>query len=232
MTHSRHHDYGERGRVKNLESFFTGAHPNMSREANEDRAAIEAVLGGDYDAFELLVEKYEGRIYRHLRKMVKDAYLAEDLLQETFLNAYRGLKDFSGNSSFSTWIFRIATNNALMYLRKARPETVEFEDEIKTDVPYGFSTVSPEFSKTPVERLLSEEGRSKIEEAIESLPVIYRSVIVLRDVEGFSLAEVADILDSSVSAIKSRLHRARNSVRRHLMDYYHDKIVTSAKVNA
>src|SRR4030042_2750612 len=93
----------------------------MTNKANEDRSAIQQVLKGDYDAFEKLVEKYQGRIYRHLRKMVRDDQFAEDLLQETFLNAYRGLEGFTGNSSFSTWLFRIATNNALMFLRKHRP---------------------------------------------------------------------------------------------------------------
>jgi len=181
---------------------------------DEDRETIGRVLKGDYNAFEQLVEKYEGRIYRHLRKMVKDNQLAQDLLQETFLSAYKGLEGFTGASSFSTWLFRIATNTALMFLRKNRPESVEYNDEIRgepTGVPY--SPTSPDFANTPLDLLLAGEGRKKIEQAIDELPLLYRSVIVLRDVEGFSLEEVSKIMDSSIAAVKSRLHRARNSVR-------------------
>ncbi len=86
---------------------------------DDDREIVQKVKSGDYDAFEALVEKYQGRIYRHLRKMVKDTSHAEDLLQETFLNAYRGLSGFEGGSTFSTWLFRIATNTALMHPEKA-----------------------------------------------------------------------------------------------------------------
>jgi RNA polymerase sigma-70 factor, ECF subfamily len=161
--------------------------------------------------------------------MVKENHVAEDLLQETFLNAYRGLKEFEGGSSFSTWLFRIATNNALMFLRKHRPQSVEYDDEIRSDPAFAFMTVSPEFADTPLEVLLSREGRSKIEEAIEALPTLYRSVLVLRDVEGFSLSEVAEIVDSSVPAVKSRLHRARNAVRETLMAYYIEKELSTSR---
>lgn len=193
----------------------------------EDQAAIDQVLNGDYDAFEELVEKYQGRVYRHLRKMVKDKQQAEDLLQETFLSAYKGLKGFSGSSSFSTWLFRIATNAALMFLRKKRPESVEYDDQIGSTGDRSMMNVSPEFVMTPLEVLLSREGKEIIEQAIDGLPILYRTVIVLRDVEGFSLKEVADIMDTSVAAVKSRLHRARNSVRGTLSSYYGERNVSA-----
>jgi RNA polymerase sigma-70 factor (ECF subfamily) len=195
----------------------------MNKEALQDRLAVDLILSGDFHAYEDLVERYQGKIYRHLKKMVSDAQVVEDLLQETFLNAYRGLKGFSGDSSLSTWLFRIATNNALMFLRKFRPDNVEYDDEIRNDSDYPFLTASPEFSNTPLESLLSSEGRAKIEEAIAELPVLYRSVLVLRDVEGFSLQEVAAIMDMTIPAVKSRLHRARNAVRENLVTYYAEK---------
>ncbi|MBM4328922.1 MAG: sigma-70 family RNA polymerase sigma factor [Deltaproteobacteria bacterium] len=195
----------------------------------DDNDTIAKVLDGDYNAFEALVEKYQGRVYRHLRKMVKDAQLSEDLLQETFLNAYKGLAGFSGASSFSTWLFRIATNTALMFLRKQRPESVEYDDAIRNDLYYSRMSAPREFVQTPAEIMLSAEGRQKIEEAIESLPLLYRTVLVLRDVEGFSLEEVSQIVDTSVAAVKSRLHRARNAVREQLIDYYDEKRLASAK---
>lgn len=188
----------------------------------DDLQLIKGTLGGDFRAFENIVEKYQGKIFRHLRKMVNDPSLAEDLLQDTFLNAYRGLNSFSGASSFSTWLFRIATNSALMYLRKERPETVEYDDKVLTD-SVDVLTSSPAFVSTPLEILLSLEGKAKIEEAIDQLPLIYRSVVILRDVEGFSLEEVANILGASIPAIKSRLHRARNIVRETLTSYYMEK---------
>jgi RNA polymerase sigma-70 factor (ECF subfamily) len=195
----------------------------MCAKIDEDRQAIARVIAGDYDAFEQLVEKYQGRIFRHLRKMVGDNLVAEDLLQETFLSAYKGLKGFVGASSFSTWLFRIATNAALMFLRRNRPDSIEYDDEIKTRTDLPFFPASTEFCSTPLDILLSDEGRRKIEEAIDDLPILYRSVMVLRDVEGFSLEEVSKIMDSSVAAVKSRLHRARNSVRETLAAYYMEK---------
>ena len=188
----------------------------------EDSQLIAETLNGKFSAFETLVEKYQGKVYRHLRKMVNDPSQAEDLLQETFLNVYRGLNGFTGASSFSTWMFRIATNAALMYLRRERPETVEYDDKISTE-SQDLWAPSPELVATPLEKLLSMEGRVKIEKAIEQLPVIYRSVIVLRDVEGFSLEEVASILGASIPAVKSRLHRARNIVRQTLTSYYKER---------
>ena len=204
----------------------------MKRKFDEDRETIKKVLEGDFDAFEQLVDKYEGRIFRHLRKMVKDSQLAEDLLQDTFLNAYKGLEKFTGASSFSTWLFRIATNNALMFLRKKRPETLEYDDEIGTDLEYSGMTVSSDFINTPLDLLLSQEGRKKIEEAIEDLPLMYRTVIILRDVEGFSLEEVSKIMDSTVAAVKSRLHRARHAVRESLMYYFDDRDLSTMKASS
>ena len=190
---------------------------------DQDRELVNKAIKGDYDAFELLVEKHQGRIYRHLRKMVKDYNIAEDLLQETFLSAHKGLSRFSGNSSFATWLFRIATNTALMFLRKHRPDNVQYDDDLKTRAHIGHTMASAEFAKTPLDLLLSDEGRRKIEQAIDELPLMYRTVLMLRDVEGFSVREVSKITDSSVAAIKSRLHRARHSVREALNSYYSER---------
>jgi RNA polymerase sigma-70 factor, ECF subfamily len=194
---------------------------------DEDHEIVQKVKAGDYNAFETLVEKYQGRVYRHLRKMVNDTSHAEDLLQETFLNAYRGLGGFEGGSTFSTWLFRIATNTALMYLRKNRPETVEYDDAIRDGFDSPLVPASQQFLSTPLEMLLAAEGQRELEKAIDRLPVDYRTVLVLRDVEGFSLEEVSRIVDSSIAAVKSRLHRARNSVRVALNSYFSEGTMPS-----
>ncbi len=196
---------------------------------DNDREIIEKVLAGDYDAFEALVDRYEGRIYRHLRKMVKDQNELQDLLQETFLSAYKGLAGFSGNSSFATWLFKVANNTALMYLRKKRPELLQHAEDIENMEQFEFMPASAEFVSTPMDVLLSQEGRKKIEEALDRLPMVYRTVIVLKDIEGFSLEEVAEITDSSVPAVKSRLHRGRNFIRATLGQYYTEKNPTKRR---
>lgn len=189
----------------------------------DERETIRRVLDGDYDAFETFVEKYQARIYRHICKMVPDRQQAQDLLQETFLSAYRGLGGFTGASSFSTWLFKIATNTALMFLRKHQPECIEYDDHLENVKKSDVVPSATEFVSTPLEMLLSVEGRKKIEEAIDSLPVLYRSVLILRDVEGFSIEEVSQITETSVAAVKSRLHRARHAVREALTSYYGEK---------
>lgn len=205
------------------ESFSFVKHLDIGRVMDNDHEIIKKVLSGYYDAFEVLVDKYQGRIYRHLRKMVKDQNEVQDLLQETFLSAYKGLRSFSGNSSFATWLFKVANNAALMYLRKKRPELLQQADDIEKMEHFEFMPASPEFVSTPLDILLSKEGRKKIEEALDKLPLVYRTVIVLKDVEGFSLEEVAEITDSSIPAVKSRLHRGRNFVRATLASYYTEK---------
>jgi len=189
----------------------------------DEHETIRRVLDGDYDAFETFVEKYQARIYRHICKMVPDRQQAQDLLQETFLSAYRGLGGFTGASSFSTWLFKIATNTALMFLRKHQPECIEYDDHLENVKKSDVVPSATAFVSTPLEMLLSVEGRKKIEEAIDSLPVLYRSVLILRDVEGFSIEEVSQITETSVAAVKSRLHRARHAVREALTSYYGEK---------
>lgn len=189
---------------------------------DQDTILINRTLQGDFSAFEELVDKYQGRIYRHLRKIVRDNYQAEDLLQEAFFSAYKGLSSFTGASSFSTWLFRIATNAALMFLRKNTHDYVEYNDETASE-HQEMMTASPEFISTPLEMLLSMEGKKVLEMAIDDLPIIYRTVMILRDIDGFSLEETSEVLGISIPAVKSRLHRARNIVREALTAYYMDQ---------
>jgi RNA polymerase sigma-70 factor (ECF subfamily) len=183
-----------------------------------DEKLVALAQADDERAFGELVGRYESKVYRLGIKMLRNPQDAEDVLQDTFLRAYRGIKSFKGNSTFSTWIYRITANSALMRLRKKQLPTVSIEDSDERDAPINIADWAP----GPVEQLLNQETREAMQDAIESLPAEFGQVFVLRDVEGLSNAEVAEILDLSVAAVKSRLHRARLKVRNRLMHFFND----------
>ena len=177
-----------------------------------DEKLVSLVQGGNYDAFEELVRRYEGKIYGHSLRLLGNPHDAEDVLQETFLNAFRGLEDFRGDSSFSTWIYRIATNNALMKLRKAKRRLGEFNEDLPPPEMLKKRPVG-NFDMSPGDVLLEKELLGELSTAVEKLPEKYRTIFLLRDVEEFSTQKTADILGISTSAVKSRLHRARIFLR-------------------
>jgi RNA polymerase sigma-70 factor (ECF subfamily) len=183
-----------------------------------DDELVRRAQADDERAFGELVTRYESKVYSLGIKMLRNPEDAEDVLQDTFLRAYRGLKSFKGNSTFSTWIYRITANSALMRLRKKQLPTVSIEDADERDAPITIADWAP----GPVEQLLTQETRDAMQQAIEALPPEFRQVFVLRDVEGLSNGEVAEILDLSVAAVKSRLHRARLKVRNRLMSFFND----------
>ena len=183
-----------------------------------DEELVQRSQRDDERAFGELVRRYESKVYSLALRMVRNPEDAEDVLQDTFLRAFRGIKSFRGSSTFSTWIYRIAANSALMRLRKKQLPTVSIEDSDERETPITIMDWKP----TPVEQLLSQETFQAMEEAIESLPPEFRQVFILRDVEELSNAEVAEILDLSVAAVKSRLHRARLKVRNRLASFFSD----------
>jgi len=184
--------------------------------------ATEAVLireakRGDFDAFEELVRRYQERIYSLGLRMTKHPQDAEDVLQETFLRAFEHLSTFREESSFATWLFRIAMNTALMKLRQERTAPVYSLDQPGQEL--DLSEIPPDvrdWAPNAEEMVEAEEMRQLLEEAIDELPEIYRAVFILRDVEGLPAKEVAEILDLSVPAVKSRLLRARLFLRERL----------------
>jgi len=184
--------------------------------AETDEQLVRKSQQGDERAFGELVDRYESKVYSLALKMLRNAEDAEDVLQDTFLRAYRGIKAFQGHSTFSTWIYRITANSALMRLRKKQLPTVSIDDAEEREVPINIADWAP----SPVEQLLSQETQQAMNDAIESLPPEFRQVFVLRDIEELSNSEVADILDLSVAAVKSRLHRARLKVRNRLASHF------------
>lgn len=185
-------------------------------QAETDEQLVRKSQDDDERAFGELVSRYESKVYSLALKMLRNPEDAEDVLQDTFLRAYRGIKSFKGNSTFSTWIYRITANSALMRLRKRQLPTVSIDDADEREAPINIADWAP----GPVEQMLNQETQAAMTEAIEALPPEFRQVFVLRDVEELSNAEVAEILDLSVAAVKSRLHRARLKVRNRLATYF------------
>ena len=193
----------------------------MSRHNHSDEQELIARLkAGDQAAYAELVEQHAGRIYNLALRMLGDETLAEDVLQETFLNAFRAIDRFEGRSSLGTWLYRIANNAALMHLRKREPTTYSLDEPLETDsgeeVPRQFF----DFCCLPERDLLSNEARREMLTAIDDLPETLRVVFLLRDIEGLSTRETAEQLNLSVSAVKTRLMRARLALRERLADYF------------
>ena len=184
--------------------------------AESDEQLVKKAQADDERAFGELIGRYESKVYSLALKMLRNPEDAEDVLQDTFLRAYRGIKSFQGNSTFSTWIYRITANSALMRLRKKQLPMVSIDDADEREAPINIADWAP----SPVEQLLSQETQVAMNEAIDALPPEFRQVFVLRDIDELSNAEVADILDLSVAAVKSRLHRARLKVRNRLATYF------------
>jgi len=188
----------------------------------KDQALIDKINAGDFQAFEALVNRYESKVYRLAMRMLRHQQDAEDALQESFLQVYRGLKSFEGRSNFSTWLFRLATNVCLMKIRHRGTEPtgmVPLEDFMPQHEE-GNQPSLQEWPEKPEEILLTKESREKMMEALDQLPADYRAVFVLRDIEGFSNAEAGEALGISVAAVKSRLHRARIALRGMLAEYF------------
>ncbi len=176
---------------------------------------IKQILDGDKQAFSELVRRYEDTVFSFAFKVCRDREKAEEALQDTFVNVYRKLHQFDGKSKFSTWLYSIVTNNCLMKNRQRKIDeiSVQLEDEQEQ------STAGATGIPTPLDAVMSDELQKQLDEAILTLPVEYRVVFVLRDIEGLTAAEAADVLDISVAAVKSRLHRARKELREQLSEY-------------
>ena len=181
---------------------------------------VTAAKAGDYDAFEQLVNRYEHKIYRLGLNITGNPEDAEDVLQETFLKAFENLPRFREDSRFYTWIVRIGVNQALMKLRKRRTDkSVSLDDPIEESgeiIPRDFADWAP----NPEQQLGRTETREIMERAIQNLPVSFRTVFQLRDVEGLSTEETAEMLGLTISAVKARLFRARLRLREDLAKFF------------
>ncbi len=190
-----------------------------------DQALIEKVRDGNYEAFESLVTRYESKVYRLAIRMLRNPQDAEDALQETFLQVFRGLPGFEGRSQFSTWLFRLATNVCLMRIRhrETEPSKLLPLEDFLPKLEEGDGLPMVDWADRPEDALLSKESREQMMGALDKLPPEYRAVFILRDIEGFSNAETGESLGISIAAVKSRLHRARLALRGMLSEYFQRK---------
>jgi len=187
--------------------------------------SLEALIAGDRAEFARMVDLYSNPIYRLGLRMLGNSQDAEDILQNTFLNALTHLPTFEGRSSLSTWLYRIAANEALMLLRRKKPE-VNLED---TETAEGAEDLKPtqfvDWSALPEDALLSSEGKKVLDQAIQNLPESLRIVFLLRDIEGLSIRETAEALSLSETNVKTRLLRARMFLREQLSTYYGEHFI-------
>ena len=187
--------------------------------------SLEALIAGDRAEFARMVDLYSSQIYRLGLRMLGNPQDAEDVLQNTFLNALTHLPAFEGRSSLATWLYRIAANEALMLIRKKKPEVdLEHAEGDGTDEavkPRQFA----DWSALPEEELLSDEGKRVLDATIQNLPESLRIVFVLRDIEGLSIRETADVLNLTETNVKTRLLRARLHLREQLSAYYWERLI-------
>jgi RNA polymerase sigma-70 factor (ECF subfamily) len=181
-----------------------------------DRDLVRLAKKGDTRAFAKLMLEYQNKIYRLARRMTETDEDAEDVLQEAFIKAFKSLPGFKGKSKFSTWLYRITVNLALMKLRRKKIDSVSLDEPVTTDEGSVHREIEDE-AMDPLQELIESESLEVLDEAISDLPKNYRAVFVLRHIEGLSTEETARIVGISVPAVKSRLHRTRILLREKLI---------------
>ena len=172
-----------------------------------DQEVVGRVLNGDTGIFEVLMRRYNPRLYRTIRAILGSDEEVEDAMQDAYIQAYRNLAQFEGRSSLATWLTRIAVNQALGRLRKRRRFS-SLDGELEFEMPND-----EDRTPNPEKRLLNTELGQRLEAALNSLPPRYRTILVLREIEGLSTSEAADCLGMSAEAAKVSLHRARLRLR-------------------
>ena len=189
---------------------------------------LEGLKAGHTAAYRSLVDANSAKVYHIALNLLGDEQEAEDVLQETFLSAFRAIDRFEGRSKLSTWLYRIAYNASLMHLRKREQMTA-----FSLDRPFGDEELAEEhsvrhlvdWSTVPDDQLLTAEAQQEMDRAIAGLPESLRATFVLRDIQGLSGAETAEILGITVQAVKNRLHRARLVLRSRLSSYFVERAV-------
>jgi RNA polymerase sigma-70 factor (ECF subfamily) len=181
-----------------------------------DFQLVQRTVAGDPKAFELLVIKYQRRIERLIGRMVRDVDLVEDIAQETFIRAYRALHQFRGEAQFYTWLYRIAVNTAKKALAEMKRDPIVTESALRSRSDEDDETYQdrnePISDETPESVLAANEIAAAVTAAMEALPVELRQAVTLREIEGMSYEEIAEIMDCPVGTVRSRIFRGREAI--------------------
>jgi RNA polymerase sigma-70 factor (ECF subfamily) len=222
--------YSIRNRVDAPHDFSAKRDRHKNGIINHERLCDEKLVRSfletqDEEAFNEIVNRYADKIYRLALRITRNPNDAEEVLQEVFLTLIEKLNTFRGGSKFSTWLYRVAANESYIQFRSEKKYggNTSLEDYVSYDEDGALRGVRmKDWSDRPDELFLSKEGMEKIETAVNGLPVAYRIVFHLRDVEGLTTQEVANVLGLSITAVKSRVRRARLFLRDKLSDYFFD----------
>ncbi len=190
-------------------------------EQVDDQSLVERCKKGDQEAYRILVQRYQGRVFALALSMLHDKQDALDVSQEAFIKVHRYLGNFQGSASFYTWLYRITYNLCIDQLRRGgRMQTVDYDDRIQRESATDPGNLKPTLTGgNPSRELRRKELAEKIQEAIDELPPYHKGVIVMREIEGMSYKEMAEVMQVSKGTIMSRLHHARQKLQRALAPY-------------
>jgi RNA polymerase sigma-70 factor (ECF subfamily) len=196
------------------------ASPDRQLEADSDLSIVREIQAGDVSRFDQLVLKYRSRVYGVVYHLTSNREDASDLTQDAFIKAFQSINRFQGQSSFFTWLYRIAVNSTLTHLRKQRLRTffsfeaIDKEDQIAADVVAALTDSTGADRET-----FAHELQEKLNEAMQKLSIKHRTVITLFEIDGLSHQEIAEVMDCSVGTVRSRLHYAKQLLQSELQPY-------------
>ncbi len=193
-----------------------------------EQALVARAIQGDQKAFAKIVKDNERLVYNTALRLLADSSEAECVLQETFLKVLQALPEFKMQSSLSTWIYRIAVNFSLMKLRSKKRRLDSLDDSESNISQTALESFNRSVGNNPLAAVMNQELRQAMDQAIADLPDKFRSIFVLKDIDGYSLKEIAKMLHLSLPAVKSNLHRARLFLRDRLAGYVENKSTKSA----
>jgi RNA polymerase sigma-70 factor, ECF subfamily len=193
-----------------------------------DLELVKELQEGNQTGFAELVDRYSGKAFNLAMRITRNQEDAEEILQDVFITVFKKIAMFEGKSAFSSWLYRITVNTAFMKLRKRKTQVSVSLEEVSPTVKNSWVSTSVEGSDVDY-MSTRHELREALEQAIEKLPEEYRIIFVLRDVDGLSNQDVGEILDLSIAAVKSRLHRSRLMLRKRLQRFYDDYAVESRR---
>ena len=188
-----------------------------SHSSEEDRELVERALAGQEAAFQQLMQKYQRALYHHIRRIVRERQELEDLVQESFIKAFGALDSYSSQYAFSTWLYKIATNHSIDFLRKKKLSTMSIDAPVRTkegEVEYEL----PDSTYRPDRHIVEDQRKTIIQAAIDNLPEKYHRVIVMRHQQDKSYEEIARELDLPLGTVKAHIFRARELLNKYLRE--------------